>query len=141
MEGRHFWGTESQALPPISAVMKGFESFARYCRNRWKGLALGALKVSALHFRPMDYFKNYIFGISMKNVKKWCITRLRYTNFNLKCFWDGVEGYPGIRNYQKKYDFFSFELRLKDFEKAPKKPAFFKVILWSFKFIQLELKG
>ena len=81
----------SQALSPVSAVTKEFESFARYCQNRWKGLALGALKVSALHFRPVDYFKNYIFGISMKNVKKWCITRLRYTNFNLKCFREGGE--------------------------------------------------
>ena len=28
MEGRHFWGTMSQALPTIAVVTKGFKSFA-----------------------------------------------------------------------------------------------------------------
>ena len=53
-------------------------------------MALGALKVSARHFRPVDYFEKCIFRFSMKNVKKWCVTRLRYTNFNLTCFQEGV---------------------------------------------------
>ena len=43
----------------------------------------GALKVSALHFRPVDYFKSYIFGISMKNVKNWCMIHLCRKENNL----------------------------------------------------------
>ena len=73
----------SQVLPPISAVTKVFESFARYCQNSWDGLAHGALKVSALHFRPVDYFKSYIFRFSIKYVKILCIAHLCRTIFNL----------------------------------------------------------
>ena len=41
-----------------------------YCRNGRDGLAYGALKLSALHLSPVDYFGNYIFEISIQN----CIT-------------------------------------------------------------------
>ena len=35
-----------------------------------------AVKVSALHFCQMDFFKSDIFRISMKNMKNWCIAYL-----------------------------------------------------------------
>ena len=89
MKGSHFKGTLGQAFLPILAVTNRFESFAHNCRNRWEGLAHIALKVSALHFCPVDFFNTYIFRIRMKNVKKWYISLLRYTNFNSKWFQEG----------------------------------------------------
>ena len=43
----------------------------------------GALKVSALHFRPVDYFEKYIFRFNMKNVKNWRMVHLCRKENNL----------------------------------------------------------
>ena len=86
MKSRYFFGIVSQALPPIFAVTKGLKSFAYYCRNRYEGLDHGDVKVSGLHYGPVDYFKSYILRISMKIVKIWCIVHFCCTIFNLKWF-------------------------------------------------------
>ena len=70
MVGRLFQSTVSQALPPISAVIKDSREPLEpiyYCRNGREGLAYGALKLSALCLSPVDHFGNYIFEISRLN--------------------------------------------------------------------------
>ena len=45
-----------------------------------EGLAHVALKLSALHFGPVDHFKIYIFQFYVKNLKDWCIQGVSYRN-------------------------------------------------------------
>ena len=62
-------------------------------------MAHGALKVSALYFRPVDYFKSYIFGINMKNVKNWCMIHLCRKENNLIALKMGSECEENVRRF------------------------------------------
>ena len=63
----------SQAPPPNLAVVNDSPKLARtyLLLPKWEGrlgpLAHSALKLSALHLSPVDYFENYIFEISRQN--------------------------------------------------------------------------
>ena len=50
------------------------------------GLAYGALKLSALHFRPVDHFVSHIFEISRKNSIISIINFISSRSFNLNLF-------------------------------------------------------